>query len=58
MLSEDFNLKRFDNINVKTNYYINEGNIDIDTKLIERVQNVFLRDNDFTDYLWEILISE
>lgn len=58
LLNEDFNFKRFDNNNVKENYHTNEGNINIDAKLIERVQNVFSRDNDFTDYLWEILISK
>lgn len=59
LLNGDFSFKRFDKSNVKGIDHINKGNIDIDAKLLERIQNVFLRDNvDFTDRLWEILISE
>lgn len=59
LLNGDFNFKRFDKSNVKGIDHINKRNIDIDAKLLERVQNVFLRDNvDFTDHLWEILLSK
>ncbi|KAL6425229.1 hypothetical protein ACFW04_009462 [Cataglyphis niger] len=58
LLNGDFNFKRFDKNNVKGIDHINKRNIDIDAKLLERVQNVFLRDNvDFTDHLWEILMK-
>lgn len=58
LLNGDFNFKRSDKSNVK-GIDINKRNIDIDAKLLERVQNVFLRDNvDFTDHLWEIFMSK
>ncbi|KAM0737244.1 Protein zwilch-like protein [Formica fusca] len=58
LLNGDFSFKRFDKSNVKGIDHINKGNIDIDAKLLERIQNVFSRDNvDFTDRLWEILIK-
>jgi len=39
--------------------YINEENTEINVKLLEFMRNVSLRqDIDFTDLLWEILISE
>ncbi|XP_072745144.1 protein zwilch homolog [Anoplolepis gracilipes] len=58
LLNGDFNFKRFDKSNVKKVDYINKKLIDIDAKLLERVQNIFLRDDvDFTDRLWEILMK-
>lgn len=45
--------------NFKESIRIDKENAEIDAKLRERVQNVFLRhDIDFTDLLWEIFISE
>ena len=59
MLNGDSNFWKSDNSNVKENNHINKENFEIDAKLRERVQNIFLRhDIDFTDLLWEILISK
>jgi len=59
LLNGDSNFWKSDNRNVKENNHINKENFEIDAKLRERVQNIFLRhDIDFTDILWEILISK
>jgi len=59
LLNGDSNFWKSDNRNVKENNHINKENFEIDAKLRERVQNIFLRhDIDFTDLLWEILISK
>ncbi|KYM80328.1 Protein zwilch like protein [Atta colombica] len=58
LLNGDSNFWKSDNNNVKENNHINKENFEIDAKLRERVQNIFLRhDIDFTDLLWEILIK-
>ncbi|XP_018404406.1 PREDICTED: protein zwilch homolog [Cyphomyrmex costatus] len=58
LLNGDFSFQKSDNSNVKENNHINKENFEIDAKLRERVQNIFLRhDADFTDFLWEILIK-
>ncbi|KYN18209.1 hypothetical protein ALC57_09456 [Trachymyrmex cornetzi] len=57
LLNGDFNFRKSNNSNVKESNHINKENFEIDAKLRERVQNIFLRhDVDFTDLLWEILI--
>jgi len=59
LLNGDYSFHKSDNSNFKKSNRINEENTEIDAKLRERVQNVFLRhDVDFTDLLWELLISE
>lgn len=59
LLNGDFSFRKSDNSNVKKSNHVNKENAEIDAKLQERVQSVFLRhDIDFTDLLWEILISE
>ncbi|XP_077274476.1 protein zwilch homolog isoform X2 [Temnothorax americanus] len=56
LLNGDFSFRKSDN--VKESSRIAKENAEIDAKLQERVQNVFLRhDGDFTDFLWEILIK-
>lgn len=58
LLNGDFNFQWFDKGNVKERNRINKENAEIDAKMQERVQSVFLRhDTDFTDHLWEILIK-
>ncbi|KAG5325949.1 ZWILC protein, partial [Acromyrmex heyeri] len=58
LLNGDSNFRKSDNSNVKENNHINKESFEIDAKLRERVQNIFLRhDVDFTDLLWEILIK-
>ncbi|KAG5312153.1 ZWILC protein, partial [Acromyrmex insinuator] len=58
LLNGDSNFRKSDNSNVKENNRINKESFEIDAKLRERVQNIFLRhDVDFTDLLWEILIK-
>lgn len=58
-LNGDFNLQKSDNSNIKGSNRMNKENAEINAKLQERVQNVFSRhDVDFTDLLWEILMSE
>ncbi|XP_018365245.1 PREDICTED: protein zwilch homolog [Trachymyrmex cornetzi] len=58
LLNGDFNFRKSNNSNVKESNHINKENFEIDAKLRERVQNIFLRhDVDFTDLLWEILIK-
>ncbi|KYQ57370.1 Protein zwilch like protein [Trachymyrmex zeteki] len=58
LLNGDFNFRKSDNSNVKESNHISKENFEIDAKLRERVQNIFLRhDVDFTDLLWEILIK-
>jgi len=59
LLNGDYNFRKSDNSNFKESNRINKENTEIDAKLQERVQNIFLRhDVDFTDLLWELLISE
>lgn len=56
LLNGDLSFRKSDN--VEESNRINKENAEIDAKLRERVQNVFLRhDIDFTDLLWEILIK-
>ncbi|XP_071561375.1 protein zwilch homolog [Temnothorax nylanderi] len=56
LLNGDFSFRK--SVNVKESNRIAKENAEIDAKLQERVQNVFLRhDGDFTDFLWEILIK-
>ncbi|KYN39034.1 Protein zwilch like protein [Trachymyrmex septentrionalis] len=58
LLNGDFNFRKSDNSNIKESNHSNKENFEIDAKLRERVQNIFLRhDLDFTDLLWEILIK-
>lgn len=56
LLNGDFRFGKFGN-NFRETNYIDKENIEVE--LLKRVQNVSLRLNmDFTDFLWEILISE
>lgn len=49
----------FGNNNIRDINKISKGGTEIDTKLLERVQNICLRhDADFIDFLWEILTSK
>lgn len=59
LLNGNVTLWKFNKNNVKRIDCRKKENVEDDTKLSERVQNVSSRhDMDFTDHLWEILIGE